>query len=124
MRSVADLAPCPSSRRPTHDLDPQHFRRAALGAATLAWLRRLRPDRAPARGRSRRRGPAATAQPQTFLTVRQVYDTLTSAGYRNITEIELEHGRYDVKADNPQGQRVKLRVDAQNGAVLRSRLKD
>ncbi|WZB63578.1 PepSY domain-containing protein [Achromobacter xylosoxidans] len=56
--------------------------------------------------------------------MRQVYDTLTSAGYRNITEIELEHGRYDVKADNPQGQRVKLRVDAQNGAVLRSRLKD
>ena len=49
--------------------------------------------------------------------MRQVYDTLTSAGYRNITEIELEHGRYDVKADNPQGQRVKLRVDAQNGAA-------
>ena len=38
--------------------------------------------------------------------MRRVYDTLTSAGYRNITEIELEHGRYDVKADNPQGQRV------------------
>ena len=83
-------------------------------------FRRLCPDRASAHGRS----AAATAQPRTFLTVRQVYDTLTSAGYRNITEIELEHGRYDVKADNPQGQRVKLRVDAQNGAVLRSRLKD
>ena len=90
------------------------FAALALGAATLAGSAAY-AQTAPARGRSRRRGPAATAQPQTFLTVRQVYDTLTSAGYRNITEIELEHGRYDVKADNPQGQRVKLRVDAQNG---------
>ncbi|WP_175209790.1 PepSY domain-containing protein, partial [Achromobacter anxifer] len=64
--------------------------------------------------------PAAAAT----LTVRQIYDTLTAAGYSNITEIELEHGRYDVKADNAQGQRVKLRVDAQTGAVLRSRIKD
>ena len=98
---------------------------AALALAPPRWpapppTPRPRPSPRPLR----RRGPAATAQPQTFLTVRQVYDTLTSAGYRNITEIELEHGRYDVKADNPQGQRVKLRVDAQNGAVLRSRLKD
>ena len=122
MRSVADLAPCPSSRRPTHDLDPQHFRRACPGAATLAGSAAY-AQTAPQPAAARRRGPAATAQPQTFLTVRRVYDTLTSAGY-HITEIELEHGRYDVKADNPQGQRVKLRVDAQNGAVLRSRLKD
>ncbi|WP_175146897.1 PepSY domain-containing protein, partial [Achromobacter ruhlandii] len=74
--------------------------------------------------------PAATAPAQAapaaqILTVRQIYDVLTAAGYRNITEIELEHHRgYDVKADNPQGQRVKLRVDAQTGAVLRSRIKD
>ncbi|WP_333904345.1 PepSY domain-containing protein, partial [Achromobacter insolitus] len=66
----------------------------------------------------------ATAPASATLTVRQIYDTLTAAGYRNITEIELEHGRYDVKADNAQGQRVKLRVDAQSGAVLRSRIKD
>lgn len=96
------------------------FAALALGATALAGSAAYaqtapQPTAAPA---------AATTQPQTFLTVRQVYDTLTSAGYRNITEIELEHGRYDVKADNPQGQRVKLRVDAQNGAVLRSRLKD
>ncbi|MFG0228026.1 PepSY domain-containing protein [Achromobacter sp. 413638] len=100
------------------------FAALALGAATLAGSAAYaqtapQPAAAPAAA-----APVATAQPQTFLTVRQVYDTLTSAGYRNITEIELEHGRYDVKADNPQGQRVKLRVDAQNGAVLRSRLKD
>ncbi|MPT29742.1 MAG: PepSY domain-containing protein [Achromobacter sp.] len=69
--------------------------------------------------------PAQSAPAAPILTVRQVYDTLTAAGYRNITEIELEHQRaYDVKAENAQGQRVKLRVDAQTGAVLRSRIKD
>ncbi|MFY3083543.1 PepSY domain-containing protein [Achromobacter xylosoxidans] len=97
----------------------------AIGAAALAGtaaLAQTAPQPAPA--------PAATAPVQAapaaqILTVRQVYDTLTAAGYRNITEIELEHHRgYDVKADNPQGQRVKLRVDAQTGAVLRSRIKD
>ncbi len=92
----------------------------ALGAATLtgaAAVHAQTPAPAPAQ-------PAATAPASATLTVRQIYDTLTAAGYRNITEIELEHGRYDVKADNAQGQRVKLRVDAQSGTVLRSRIKD
>lgn len=91
----------------------------ALGAATLAGAAAVHAQTAPAPAQ-----PAATAPANATLTVRQVYDTLTAAGYRNITEIELEHGRYDVKADNPQGQRVKLRVDAQSGAVLRSKIKD
>ncbi|MCI1839588.1 MULTISPECIES: PepSY domain-containing protein [Achromobacter] len=98
----------------------------AIGAATLtgaAALAQTAPQPAPAAP-----APAATAQAAPaaqILTVRQIYDVLTAAGYRNITEIELEHHRgYDVKADNPQGQRVKLRVDAQTGAVLRSRIKD
>jgi uncharacterized membrane protein YkoI len=92
----------------------------ALGAATLtgaAAVHAQTPVQTPAQ-------PAATAPANATLTVRQIYDTLTAAGYRNITEIEFEHGRYDVKADNAQGQRVKLRVDAQSGAVLRSRIKD
>lgn len=96
----------------------------ALGAATLTSAAAFaqaapQPAAAPA-------APVATqAAPAQILTVRQIYDSLTAAGYRNITEIELEHHRgYDVKADDPQGQRVKLRVDAQTGAVLRSRIKD
>lgn len=95
----------------------------AIGTATLtgaAALAQTAPQPAPAAP-----APAATAPAAQILTVRQIYDVLTAAGYRNITEIELEHHRgYDVKADNPQGQRVKLRVDAQTGAVLRSRIKD
>ncbi len=89
-----------------------------LGAATVAGAAAL-AQTAP------QPAPAAAAPAAPILTVRQVYDTLTAAGYRNITEIELEHQRaYDVKAENAQGQRVKLRVDAQTGAVLRSRIKD
>ncbi|CAB3649142.1 MAG: PepSY domain-containing protein [Achromobacter pulmonis] len=94
-----------------------------LGAATVAGaaaLAQTAPQPAPAAA-----APAQSAPAAPILTVRQVYDTLTAAGYRNITEIELEHQRaYDVKAENAQGQRVKLRVDAQTGAVLRSRIKD
>lgn len=94
-----------------------------LGAATVAGaaaLAQTAPQPALAAA-----APAQSAPAAPILTVRQVYDTLTAAGYRNITEIELEHQRaYDVKAENAQGQRVKLRVDAQTGAVLRSRIKD
>lgn len=100
----------------------------AIGAATLtgaAALAQTAPQPAPAAPAPAATAPALAAPAAQILTVRQIYDVLTAAGYRNITEIELEHHRgYDVKADNPQGQRVKLRVDAQTGAVLRSRIKD
>ncbi|WP_445659259.1 PepSY domain-containing protein [Achromobacter sp. CF-sbj1-Ac2-l] len=100
----------------------------AIGTATLtgaAALAQTAPQPAPAAPAPAATAPAQAAHAAQILTVRQIYDVLTAAGYRNITEIELEHHRgYDVKADNPQGQRVKLRVDAQTGAVLRSRIKD
>ena len=69
--------------------------------------------------------PAATAPAAPMLTIRQVYDKMEAAGYRNISEIERssKHG-YEVKAYDPQGQRVKLRVDPQTGAVTRSRFDD
>lgn len=73
--------------------------------------------------------PAAPATTTTsaapMLTIRQVYDKMEAAGYRNISEIERsrKHG-YEVKAYDPQGQRVKLYVDPQSGAVTRSRFDD
>ncbi|KGD94122.1 hypothetical protein JL37_12540 [Achromobacter sp. RTa] len=68
---------------------------------------------------------AATAPAAPMLTIRQVYDKMEAAGYRNISEIERssKHG-YEVKAYDPQGQRVKLYVDPQTGAVTRSRFDD
>ena len=86
----------------------------AAGAAVHA---QAAPQQAPA--------PAAPAPAAPLLTIRQVYDKMEAAGYRNISEIERsrKHG-YEVKADDPQGQRVKLHVDPQTGAVTRSRFDD
>ncbi|KNE26358.1 PepSY domain-containing protein [Achromobacter spanius] len=69
--------------------------------------------------------PAATTPAAPMLTIRQVYDKMEAAGYRNISEIERsrKHG-YEVKAYDPQGQRVELYVDPQSGAVTRSRFDD
>jgi len=89
----------------------------ALGAATLgpvAWAQ----------------APAAQQQAATQrLSIRDVYDALEKQGYRNFTDIELEHGKrreaehYDVKADNAAGEYVKLKVDAATGNILDERVR-
>ncbi len=48
---------------------------------------------------------------------------MEAAGYRDIREIEFDDGRYDVKASNAQGERVKLRVNATTGAVEKTRIR-
>ena len=59
------------------------------------------------------------------LNIRQIYDRVEAAGYVNIREIELEkYGYYKVKARNAQGDRVKLHVNAQTGAIERNRFDD
>ena len=64
---------------------------------------------------------AAPAAPA--LSIRDIYDRMEAAGYRQIREIEWDAGRYEVKADNAQGERVKLQVNAQTGAVEHSRVR-
>lgn len=95
---------------------------SALVAGTAAQAQTAAPAQAPAQA-----APAAQTAPAAapMLTIRQVYDKMEAAGYRNISEIERssKHG-YEVKAYDPQGQRVKLRVDPQSGAVTRSRFDD
>jgi outer membrane receptor protein involved in Fe transport len=63
---------------------------------------------------------AAPAAPQ--LTIRDIYDRLEAAGYRDIREIEFDDGRYEVKAQNAKGERVKLKVNAATGAVEQERV--
>jgi len=93
---------------------------SALAAGAAAQAQTAAP--APAPAQAAQTAPAAAAP---MLTIRQVYDKMEAAGYRNISEIERssKHG-YEVKAYDPQGQRVKLRVDPQSGAVTRSRFDD
>lgn len=88
----------------------------AAGAALAAGVA-LAQTPAPA--------PAATTTataPQ--LTIRDIYDRMEAAGYRDMREIEFSGGRYEVKARNAQGERVKLYVNAATGAVERTRRGD
>ncbi|WP_313070339.1 PepSY domain-containing protein [Melaminivora sp.] len=75
---------------------------AAPAAATSA------PVAAPARAT-----PAAAAR----LNIRDIYDRASAAGYRDLYEIELDHGRYKVKGYDAQGARVKVYFNATTGAV-------
>ncbi|MGE8671806.1 MAG: PepSY domain-containing protein [Achromobacter kerstersii] len=103
----------------------------AIGASALvAGTAAQAQTAAPAQAAQAAPTPAAQTAPAAapaapMLTIRQVYDKMEAAGYRNISEIERssKHG-YEVKAYDPQGQRVKLRVDPQSGAVTRSRFDD
>jgi len=90
---------------------------AALGAAALAAQAQTQaPAAAPV--------PAASAAQTSVWSIRQVHDSLEAAGYRDITEIELERDRYEVKARDAQARRVKLYVNAHNGAIERTKLDD
>jgi hypothetical protein len=52
-----------------------------------------------------------------WLSIAQVADRLDAAGYRNIEEIEREHGGYEVRATDRDGRRVKLRLNPWTGEV-------
>ncbi|QNP48042.1 PepSY domain-containing protein [Diaphorobacter aerolatus] len=75
---------------------------------------------ASAQGSANQGAPAASAASTTAragLNIRQIYDRIEAAGYRDIVEIEWDDGRYEAKAHNAQGQRVKLYINATSGAV-------
>lgn len=57
------------------------------------------------------------------LSVPQIHDALTAAGYRNINAIERERNRYEVKATDAEGRRVKLSVDPMTGKVMNTEAK-
>jgi len=52
-----------------------------------------------------------------WLSIAQLSDRLEAAGYRNIEEIEREHGGYEVRATDRDGKRVKLRLNPWTGEV-------
>lgn len=53
-----------------------------------------------------------------WLPIPRLIEKLEAAGYRNIEKIEREHGRYEVRATNRQGERSKLRLDARTGEFV------
>jgi hypothetical protein len=93
------------------------------GLATLGLLAGLAAGAAaqPATPVPAASPPATRAQAGPLLNIRQIYDLMEAAGYRDLREIEWSDGRYEVKGRNARGERVKLEVDGQTGAVLRER---
>ena len=72
--------------------------------------------------------PAATpatapAAQSNWLSIKDVLGKLEAAGYTDFREIEREKNKYEVKATDPQGQRVELDVDPVTGDVLKTEVK-
>ena len=71
--------------------------------------------------------PAATATApaaqSSWMSLKDVQTKLEAAGYTDFREIEREKNKYEVKATDPQGQRVELDVDPVTGDVLKTEVK-
>jgi hypothetical protein len=93
------------------------------GLATGAMAQSTAPSASVATPPTSMSAATAHAVQVPQLTIRDVYDRLEAAGYRDLREIEWSDGRYEVKARNAQGARVKLEIDGNTGAVLRNRIK-
>lgn len=81
-----------------------------LGAGLLAGGFALAPSFA---GESRV-APVAERQ---WLSIGQVHQKLEAAGFRNVEKIEREHGVYEARATDRNGERVKLYIHPQTGEV-------
>ncbi|MBS0465821.1 MAG: PepSY domain-containing protein [Proteobacteria bacterium] len=102
-------------------MQPSISRSLAIIAAGIALTWSVAQAQAPA---TAPQAPAAVAAPAAQqLTIRDIYDRVEAAGYRDMREIEWDHGRYEVKASNAQGQRVKLNVNAATGAIESTRVR-
>lgn len=64
--------------------------------------------------------PAAVA-PAPLLNIGDIYQRMVDAGYQDIREIEFDDGRYEVKARDAEGRRLKLYVSASSGEIEHSR---
>ena len=70
--------------------------------------------------------PAAATTPaaqSNWLSIKDVLTKLEAAGYRDFREVEPDKDKYEVKATDPQGQRVELDVDPVTGDVLKTEVK-
>ena len=94
------------------------MKRITLTLSTLAVVGALLTAMAvtlPARASERK---ASATTEQQWLPIPQIYAKLESAGYRNVEKIEREHGTYEVRATDRQGERVRLNVHPQTGEIL------
>lgn len=64
------------------------------------------------------------SEPLPEQTLRDIYDRVEAAGYRDMREIELEKGRWEVKALDAEGRPVKLYVNDATGEIEHVKRKD
>lgn len=75
----------------------------------------------PALAQSTAQSPAVAADKA--LNIGQIHDKLAASGYTSIDEIERKRDGYEVKATDPDGRRVELRVDAETARILKTEVK-
>ena len=69
--------------------------------------------------------PAAIQNaPEPYLTEQEITQILESQGYTEIKKIELEKGKYEVKARDADGRRVEIYADPRTGEILKSKYKE
>lgn len=70
--------------------------------------------------------PPAAEQvaPEPYLTEQEIAEALESQGYTEITKIELEKGKYEVKARDADGRRIELYADPRTGEILKTEYDD
>jgi uncharacterized membrane protein YkoI len=61
---------------------------------------------------------AAQATPAPAMPMEEVLSMLKGQGYTDVSDIEREHGRYEVKAKDKEGRAVELKLDAATGKTL------
>jgi len=61
------------------------------------------------------RGPVAAHD---RLSIGEIYQQLTAAGYTRIEEIDYDDGEYEVDAIDSQGREVELDIDARTGRIV------
>ncbi len=93
-----------------------------LGAGILAGGAVLIPALAQ-NGTGSTIGTAAATGQGDWLTLHEVQLKLEALGYRELTKIERDDDKYEVKAIDAQGQRVELDVDPLTGAILGTEVK-
>jgi len=63
------------------------------------------------------------SQAARWLTMPQLLQRLEAAGYRDFEEVEREPDGYEVKATDPDGNRVEIDVHPVTGEILRTEVK-
>ena len=51
------------------------------------------------------------------ISIQQALSTAEKAGCTNIRKVEFEHGQWEVKGQNANGKKVKVKIDATTGAL-------